>query len=202
MSYAPATDFIALLRLTNTGLEQLASMPGLDYVLAALARAGQFRLWTGQSAPTSNQNRTVWLKPAQPSWTAEGAVYLWDSETGTYAPATPDLWLPLFSPTSAQVFQSTSVAADVVTAGVTLLAIERNNPAVTTLELPPLVTRAGAPLRIVDWSSNVVDHQIELSTPDGATVMRRASWSLWSTADQLASVSLYPVSNLNGWVIA
>ena len=62
MSYNPATDFIALLRLTAGGVRS-EQMPGLDYVVAALARIGLFSLSVGQTAPTVNQATTVWLQP-------------------------------------------------------------------------------------------------------------------------------------------
>jgi hypothetical protein len=201
MSYTPTTDFLALLRTTSNG-QSLAEMPGLDFVVAALARAGQFTIYTGQTQPTTNQTTTVWIKPAQPSWTAEGTVYLWSSAAGAFQPATPALWTTLLSPASAQVFQSTSLAADTVDLGVTLFAVERINPVTTAITLPPLASRGGAPLHVVDWSSNVANHQITLTTPDNVSIMRRLSWSLRSTADQLTSVSLYPSVNLNGWVIA
>src|SRR6266481_2039036 len=63
MSYLSTTDFMALLRRTQDGAE-IASMPGLDYVIAALSRASMFRLWIGQAPPTANQTMTVWLRPA------------------------------------------------------------------------------------------------------------------------------------------
>ena len=78
MSYNPATDFIALLRLTGGGVRS-ERMPGLDYVVAALARIGLFSLSVGQTAPTVNQATTVWLQPSQPSWLAEGTFYIWNS---------------------------------------------------------------------------------------------------------------------------
>lgn len=89
MSYSPTTDFLALARLSASGVA-LARAPGLDIVMAALARAGLFALFEGQTAPTVNQATTVWLKPAQPSWSAEATFYLWNGSA--YVLATPALW--------------------------------------------------------------------------------------------------------------
>lgn len=92
MSYDPTTDFLGLLRRSG-GEVETARAPGLDIVLAALARAGLFKLSVGQVAPITNQATTVWLRPAQPSWTAEGTLWLWNVSTSQYELATP----PLFS---------------------------------------------------------------------------------------------------------
>lgn len=96
MSYTPTTDFLALLRSTGGGL-RTERMPGLDYVLEALQRAGLIQLSVGQTAPVSNQASTVWLKPASPSWSAECTVYLWNPLTSAYQVATPALWSLLLS---------------------------------------------------------------------------------------------------------
>lgn len=94
MSYNPATDFMGLLRLVGSGVRS-ERMPGLDYVVAALARAGLINLSVGQTAPTTSQANTVWFQPAIPSWVAEGTIRLWDPLAGAYAPATPTLWSTL-----------------------------------------------------------------------------------------------------------
>lgn len=94
MSYDPRTDFLALLRQSNDGVA-LERAPLLDIVLAALARGGLFRLSVSQTAPTANQVTTAWLQPAQPSWTAEGTLRLWDAGTSQYVPATPALFFQL-----------------------------------------------------------------------------------------------------------
>lgn len=94
MSYDPTKDFFGLSRQLS-GEVELARAPGLDIVLSALARAGLFKLSVGQTAPTVNQGRTAWLQPAQPSWTAEGTLRLWDTSTSTYVLATPALFFQL-----------------------------------------------------------------------------------------------------------
>lgn len=95
MVYNPATDFPALARSTANGV-RFEQMPGLDFIIAGLARAGMFLLSTGSTAPDADQTTTVWLKIASNSWSAESAVYLWDAGTATYVPATPALWQALF----------------------------------------------------------------------------------------------------------
>ena len=99
MAYDPGTDFLGLLR-QESGVE-LERMPGLDYVVAALSRTGLINLYVGQTAPVSNQTTTAWFKPAVPSWTAEGQLFLWDASVGDYVLATPALWTALFTVTSA-----------------------------------------------------------------------------------------------------
>lgn len=202
MSYSPATDFLALLRQTSGGV-RTERMPGLDYVVAALARAGLFQLSVGQTAPTANQQSTVWLQPSVPSWVAEGTVFLWNAAAAQYQVATPVLWNLLLTP-GGYSFQSVAIANSVVNVGTTILAVQRAAPAATALVLPNLAAQwlSGRPLKIVDWSTNVANHAITLTTPDGSTIMQQASWQLLSTAVQLSGVSLFPSPDLNGWVIA
>jgi len=202
MSYDPTTDFLALLRLTSGGI-RTERMPGLDYVVTAMARAGMFTLSVGQTQPLTNQATTVWFRPSLPSWVAEGTVFLWNPATAAYEPATPLLWNFLLAP-SGYSFQSVTTAADVALAGKTLVAVQRAAPAATSIVLPNLGLQflSGRPLKIVDWSTAVVNHAITLTTPDGATIMRNAAFVLNSNAVQLAGVTLHPSPDLNGWVIA
>lgn len=97
MSYTPSTDFLALARQSANSVA-LARMPGLDFAVSALSRAGLFYVYEGQTAPTANQVTTVWFQPAQPSWTAEGKTWLWNVDTDTYELATPALWSALLLP--------------------------------------------------------------------------------------------------------
>lgn len=202
MAYAPNTDFLALLRQTGSGVEP-ARVPGLDYVVAAMARAGLFSLSVGQTAPIVNQASTVWLQPALPSWTAEGVVRLWNSLTQQYEVATAALWSNVLAPTG-YLFQSATAGVNAINSGVSLLAIERAAPSSTTLTLPTLAGQfiTGRILQIVDWSTAVANHVITLVPAGGATIMKQPAWSLLSTADQLAGVSLRAAPDLNGWVIA
>lgn len=203
MSYAPTTDFLALLRNTSGGA-RLESMPGLDYVVAAMARMNLFRVWVAASAPLTNQSSTVWLSPAQPSWSAEGIVMLWNGLTLQFEPATPALWFALLSQSSAPyIFQSVTTGTDIIASNTTLLAIQRAAPSSTLLTLPSIGGRNGRALQIVDFSTAVVDHSIVLTPVEPtATVMRLSSWQLRSITDQLSGVTLYPSTDLNAWVIA
>jgi hypothetical protein len=209
LSYSPTTDFLALLRTTAAGVTN-ARVPGLDYVVAAMARAGMFSLSVGQTAPIVNQAITVWLKPALPSWTAEGTVFLWNPAVGAYQVATAPLWINFFGSAGSSFqsagysFQSATLALNIVSVGTSLLAVQRAAPFLTTIVLPKLTDQflAGRRLRIVDWSTNVVNHVITVTTPDSTSIMKLASWSLLSTPDQLAGTELMPSPDLNGWTIA
>lgn len=203
MSYTPTIDFLALLRRTSGGV-RFVRTPGLDYLVAGLARAGMFLLWTGATAPISNQATTVWLRPAQPSWTAEGAVFLYNTVAEEFEPATPALWAALFtaSAPAATVFQAIVAPTGTVDDLTTLLGVLRVAPAATAIALPSVFVR-NRPLQIVDWSSSVVNHEITLSPVSGdETIMQLPSFKLFSTMDQLAGITLYPSIDLSGWVIA
>lgn len=208
MSYNPTTDFLALLRNTGGGV-RTEQMPGLDFVVAAMARMGFINLSVSPTAPTVNQATTVWFQPASPSWSAEGILYLWNAALAVYQPATPALWQAYFLPlTSGYTFQSLNNTGLAITAGVTLAAVQRAAPAATTIILPNLAAQftAARRLQIVDFSTGVTAHAITLTTPDGATIMgvngAAPGWQLLSTAAQLAGVMLQPSPELNSWVIA
>lgn len=94
MVYNPATDFLALWR-NIAGQVSKEQMPGLDYVVRALARAGLFSLSVSATAPVANQATTAWLQTAVPSYSAEGALFLWDKITTAYLPASAGLLLQL-----------------------------------------------------------------------------------------------------------
>lgn len=205
MSYNPITDFLALLRTTAGGVRN-ERMPGLDFVVSALSRAGLITLYVGQTEPTANQATTAWFVPASPSWVAEGVLFLWNSTAGAYQVATPALWTALFSVVvSGYSFQSAPDAANNILVGTSVLAIQRAAPAATSIILPNLGAQwAQAPtqkLQIVDFSTGVVAHNITIATADGSTVMQGANLHIFSTADQLAGVSLQPVPALNAWIV-
>jgi hypothetical protein len=101
MVYNPATDFLALWR-NIAGQVSKVEMPGLDYVVAALARAGLFTLSVSATAPVANQNTTAWLQTAVPSNSAEGILHLWNPVTTAYAPATAALFLELLEASAGQ----------------------------------------------------------------------------------------------------
>lgn len=202
MSYDPTTDFLGLLRLVGTGLRS-ERMPGLDYIVSALNRMGLFSLSVGQVEPTVNQITTVWLKPAIPSWEAEGTVYLWNAAAAAYQPATPTLWQLFLSPVGS-IFQSLPAAINIVNAGVSLGAVQRVAPAVTGITLPTIAAQFATQkdLSLIDYSTGVVNHTITITpTGAGATIMQQPSWQLLSTAVYLAGIRLRPSPDLNAWVI-
>jgi len=207
MSYAATSDFIALLRRTTNGARFL-EMPGLDFVLAAFARASAFQVWVGQTPPTTGQPTTLWLKPAaNNSWAQESTVYIFNAATAQYELATPQLWAALITNNagSTYVFQKINATNQIVGNLVTLAAVQRVAPALTAIQLPSVGVRAGRVLRISDWSTNVVGHQIQIVPALGETIMQRTSvqggFSIFSTADQLAGVTLAPSVDLAGWAI-
>lgn len=205
MAYNPATDFLALLRLTAGGVRS-ERMPGLDWFVSALQRIGFISLSVAQSAPTVNQASTVWLQPALPDWNAEGVVWLWNASlpVPAYQAATPALWVAFLSGIqSGYSFQSVAVANASILPGTTLCAVQRIAPVTTALVLPVLGAQwaRGVPLRIADFSTALVAHTIALTTPDGATIMGAANWALLSTADSRASAELYASPDLNAWVL-
>jgi hypothetical protein len=201
MSYNSATDFIGLLRLVGSGVRS-ERMPGLDYVVAALARAGLFALSVGQTAPTVNQASTLWFQPAIPSWTAEGVLYIWSPTAQTYEVATPALWQAFLSP-SGSVFQLLPSANNIINPGVSLAAVQRAAPVNTAVQLPTIAAQFLTQKDIVltDFSTGVANHTITVSPVGGATIMQEATWQLLSTAAYLARVRLRPSPDLNSWVL-
>lgn len=96
MAYNYLTDFVGLWRATTGGVEK-GEMPGLDFVIAALGRAGILNLIISGSPPVVNQDTTAWFKPSvsPPDYAAEGTLYLWNGTT--YVPATPGLFFTYLS---------------------------------------------------------------------------------------------------------
>lgn len=200
MAYNPLTDFPALIRKIGNQAA-IEEMPGLDFVIMALARAGMFRVLVGQTAPVANMATTVWIKSALPSWTAESQVFLWNAGSAAYELATPTLWFMVLTQPAGTVFQIAASGAAPIAGNTSLLAVQRTAPALTNLALPSVYVRGAKPLRIVDWSTGVTNHQIALNAFGTETIMRLASFNLFSTADQLAGAELFPSIDLNGWVI-
>lgn len=101
MVYNPAADFVGLWRLAGGQVSKL-EMPGLDFVVAAFARAGLITLSVSATAPLVNQSTTAWLQAAVPSYNAEGVLRLWNAETATYVAATPALFLKMLQAAATQ----------------------------------------------------------------------------------------------------
>lgn len=101
MVYNPATDFLGLWRNIAGNVSKL-EMPGLDYVVAALARAGVITLSVSATAPVVSQSTTAWLQAAVPSYSAEGTLQLWNPATSAYAPATPALFYDMLQASAGQ----------------------------------------------------------------------------------------------------
>jgi hypothetical protein len=95
-----------------------------------------------------------------------------------------------------------SGASASVAVGENAVVIQRAAPSTTAIALMAVSAQDGIPVVIVDWSTSVVEHAITI-TPDGTeTIMGKPSITIYSTADQLAGVKLYPSTNLAGWYIA
>ncbi len=90
MVYDPTKDFVGLWRNTAGQLSK-EQMPGLDFVVAALARAGLITLSVSATPPVVSQSTTAWLQAAVPSYSAEGVLHLWDPDTSAYVLATQAL---------------------------------------------------------------------------------------------------------------
>ncbi|MEL7086840.1 MAG: hypothetical protein AAGL98_00110 [Planctomycetota bacterium] len=101
MVYNPATDFLGLWRNNGANVSKL-EMPGVDFVVAALARAGLFTLSVSATAPIANQSTTAWLQTAVPSYSAEGTLHLWDPVAAAYAPASAKLLFDLLEASAGQ----------------------------------------------------------------------------------------------------
>lgn len=203
MSYTASTDFLGLLRLTGGSLRS-ERMPGLDWLVSALNRMGLFAVAVGQTAPVVNQSSTVWLKPAIPSWSAEGVVYLWNPLAAAYQVATPALW-QIFLALTGYIFQSLPDANNVINTGVTVAAVQRVAPVATAVVLPSLSEQwfTQKDIDLIDFSTGIVGtHTITVTPVGGATIMQLASWQLLSTVDSLAGIRFRACPDLNSWIIA
>lgn len=193
MSYTPAIDFLALLRQTGNGM-RTERMPGLDYVVPALARAGLIILSVGQTAPVANQATTAWFKPAVPSWAAEGTLFLWDPVALAYSPATPLLWSLFLTLTAASV----QITQDVTSPGpanvLTNAGVVRVNQLVSapiTLVMPLSSTKIGSVL-ITDWKGDAGANNITIqrTAPD----VFPGALTSWTIGADTGSVFLRPVA--------
>lgn len=192
MSYTPTTDFLALLRQTSGGI-RTERMPGLDYFVAVMARAGLFAVQVGQTAPTVDQASTVWFRPASPSWAAEGAIFLFDVNTGQYELASPALWSVLLASAvaTAQVIQdvTTPGPADVL-AYAGIVRVNQVISAPITLVMPLSASKIGGVL-ISDWKGDAGANNIRVNL-SGTDVFPGAA-TFWTIAADTGSIFLRPV---------
>lgn len=153
MSYAPSTDFLGLLRQTSGGV-RAERMPGLDYVVSALSRAGFFQVSVSATAPTINQATTAWFRPGVPSWNSEGTLFLWNSTTIEYEVATPALWAAMLGTTNVIAVQEILTPGPVnVRTDAHIVLVNQIVSAPITLVVPLSTTKSGDVL-ISDWKGD------------------------------------------------
>lgn len=99
-------------------------------------------------------------------------------------------------------------SSDTVDEETTHAYVNRTAPSTTALALPDASARPGRRLSIIDYSQSVTDHTMTLTPFSVAQkIMRQTTWSLFSNASNLASVTLVPVVDPDNasnhvWVIA
>jgi hypothetical protein len=108
MSYNSTTDFLGLWRAVAGGVEKV-EMPGLDWAVSALLRSGLVNVSVSSIAPVANQATTAWFQPASPSYSAEGALYLWNGSA--YVAATPRLFLEMLAAAEKLAASSTAISS-------------------------------------------------------------------------------------------
>lgn len=198
MSFAANTDFITLLRQTSGG-QRIARMPGLDYVVAAMARANMFEVAVSQTAPTTNQASTVWVKPASPnSWAFEASIFIYNSITAEYEPATPTLWRGLFGGgASSQIVQEVTTPGPVnIQFDANIVKVNQAVSAPITLVMPPALVKVGNVL-VSDWKGDAGLNNI-LVQMSGTDKLPGNNVD-WTLAADCASIEFRPVPG--GYVI-
>jgi hypothetical protein len=197
MAYSPVTDFLALLRQTGGGV-RTARVPGLDYVVSALARAGMFQISVGQVAPTANQQTTIWVKPAPQSWSAESAIFLWNPNSAEYEPASSALWGQLASANTTTNFVTLTAFGTGTYAArplddVILLKAGIGAPFAITIDWS-LRTK---PLTIVDSGLNALANNVRISPSAGQTQMGVVNYT-YVIDSSGASITLRPLPDYSG----
>lgn len=195
MAYNSVTDFLALLRTTSGG-QRMARVPGLDYIIAAMARAGMFVLSTAATAPTTNQAGTVWLQPfPQGSYLAESSVFLWNAIESAFEPATPQLWAALFSQQVVQTVIAGSPVAVLENAGI--VKVNQTVSGAITLVLPDSGVKVGGVL-ISDYKGVSGANPITVTMASGTDRMPGGLTS-WTIQGDGASAMFRPVPG--GYVV-
>lgn len=190
MSYAATTDFLALLRQLDSGV-RTERMPGLDWLVSALARAGLITLSVSQTAPTTNQATTAWFKPAVPSWVAEGALYLWNPNTAVYEPATPTLWSRLLVTSAVEVVQDVTTIGPInVLADATVVRVM--NVGAPVALVMPLSANKQDPVLISDWANHAGTTGLITISLSGGEIFP-GGVATWQIGGDGGSVFLRPV---------
>jgi len=117
MVYNPTNDFVSISRHVAGGITD-AEMPGLDFVIAALGRAGILNLSTASVAPSANQATTAWLQLTAPSYTAEGVFKLWNGSA--YVNATMSLLLEMLAAAEKAAGSAIAISSLLDTLGITI----------------------------------------------------------------------------------
>lgn len=164
MAYNPSADFLGLLRQTAGGV-RAERMPGLDYIVVALARAGMFQLSVSAAAPVANQSTTAWFRPAVPSSSAEGVLFLWNDGTVEYEPATPALWAAIFAALAQVVQDVTTVGPVNVLANADVVRVQ--NVGAPVALVVPLSSAMAGPVLISDWANHAGTNNITLTLSGG-----------------------------------
>lgn len=193
MSYKSNSDFLALMRQTSSGVRTVR-MPGLDYVLMALMRAGLITLQVSQSAPTVNQPATAWFKPnLLGSWIAEGTLFLYNSGTLQYEPANPTLWAALLIASAVP----SAFVQDVIDPGPVnvlvqagVVRVNQTIGAPVQLIMPLSANKIGSVL-ITDWKGDASVNNITV-TLTGIDKFPGGLVS-WIIANDTGSINLRPV---------
>jgi len=202
MSFNPATDFVAMFRNLGGSVAK-ERMPSLDFVVAALGRAGLITVTTSATAPVASQNVTAWFKPANPSYTGEGVLYLWNPANADYEPASAALLWQLLLAAS----NSLGTSWYIVAGGPPANTVGNNGDFSIRSDFPgglygPKV--AGAwPASPLPGSTYAVDSaalDVTFGSTPGAMIYRGASqWQALeaSTVNTILAVTAGPVP---GWV--
>ena len=192
MSYNPATDFPGMLRLIGSSLRS-ERVPGLNFVIDALARANIFNISIGQTAPTVNQATTMWFQPAIPSWIAEGTVWLWNSVAGVYQVATPALWAA-FLLSNAQAAPARTITASgafVMSTGDQSILLNRTLAVAASSTTLPAGSAVGQIYNIEDYAGNFNAHPVTINYPAGQTGPEGSVEEILSVNKQCARFRYY-----------
>lgn len=196
MAYNPATDFLGLLRSTGGGVRS-ARMPGLDFIIEGLIRAGLVSVFVGQSPPIVNQSTTVWFQPAVPSFNGEGRVNLFNASLGVYQPATPALWALLLRPANLSPVTKILTAAGPYAALPTdeVLIVKQAVGAAFTVNVD--WSQRARPLRVVDGKGDASAHPITITPAAGQTQLALVNFSYVIDGNG-GSITLTPLPDNTG----